>query len=366
MASSVSHLTVAESGNDWIAPLRRIVADLFQANGRIYWLDTFLTMVVAYTASLNAIFAPLFSWPQIVGFIVAGPALYRLISFSHDIVHMRRGKHVAYKVLWNVLVGIPLFVPTYLYENHIAHHNTRWYGTSHDAEYLPLGTNPLRFLAKYTLQILFVPLLVVFRFGVLVPLSLFHPPLRRWMLRYLSAFGIQLYYRREVPDDAPLGLWKLIDVAVMLRLSMVPLACFVLELYPPNRILLMYLLAVYGLSLNWMRNLTAHRFSGDGKPMSLDAQLHDSVNVTGNPISTELICPLGLRYHALHHLFPALPYHNLGKAHRRLMAQLPANSPYHDTIRPTLWSAFIALYRAAKAQHESNVKSWATRAQANH
>ncbi len=39
--------------------------------------------------------------------------------------------------------------------------------------------------------------------------------------------------------------------------------------------------------------------------------------------------PVGLRYHALHHLFPFLPYHNLGKAHARLIARLPAGSPYH-------------------------------------
>jgi hypothetical protein len=36
--------------------------------------------------------------------------------------------------------------------------------------------------------------------------------------------------------------------------------------------------------------------------------------------------PLGLRYHALHHLFPSLPYHALGTAHRRLIVALPPDS----------------------------------------
>ena len=39
--------------------------------------------------------------------------------------------------------------------------------------------------------------------------------------------------------------------------------------------------------------------------------------------------PVGLRYHALHHLLPSVPYHALGEAHRRLTAQLAPDSVYH-------------------------------------
>ena len=38
---------------------------------------------------------------------------------------------------------------------------------------------------------------------------------------------------------------------------------------------------------------------------------------------------MGLRYHALHHLLPSVPYHALGKAHARLIATLAQESPYH-------------------------------------
>jgi fatty acid desaturase len=60
--------------------------------------------------------------------------------------------------------------------------------------------------------------------------------------------------------------------------------------------------------------------------------------------TAELWAPVGLRYHALHHLFPSLPYHNLGKAHRRLMRELPADSPYRQTESPHLWASLRLLW----------------------
>ena len=43
--------------------------------------------------------------------------------------------------------------------------------------------------------------------------------------------------------------------------------------------------------------------------------------------------PLGLRYHAVHHLFPKLPYHALGAAYRRIMSALPLQSEFRRTSR---------------------------------
>ena len=41
-----------------------------------------------------------------------------------------------------------------------------------------------------------------------------------------------------------------------------------------------------------------------------------------------LWAPVGLRYHALLHLMPSMPYHSLGKAHARLCDHLGADSTY--------------------------------------
>src|SRR5487761_1224276 len=80
--------------------------------------------------------------------------------------------------------------------------------------------------------------------------------------------------------------------------------------------------------------LAAHRFRHHGEPLTYVDQLLDSVNYPRHALIAELWAPVGLRFHALHHLFPALPYHALAEAHRRLMERLPADSPYRQTESP--------------------------------
>ncbi len=62
--------------------------------------------------------------------------------------------------------------------------------------------------------------------------------------------------------------------------------------------------------------------------MSVTAQYLDTVNVPPPALLPALWAPVGLRYHALHHLLPGVPYHALGEAHRRLSAVLDTSSPY--------------------------------------
>ncbi len=109
-----------------------------------------------------------------------------------------------------------------------------------------------------------------------------------------------------------------------------------------------YLIAVTLIVINNIRTLGAHRWTGDGRELSFEEQLLDSVNYPYRPWITELWGPVGTRYHALHHLFPSIPYHNLGIAHRRLAAGLPADSLYHETTRVTLIGAILELAERAR------------------
>jgi fatty acid desaturase len=82
--------------------------------------------------------------------------------------------------------------------------------------------------------------------------------------------------------------------------------------------------------INQLRTLVAHLWENEGEAMTVTAQYLDSVNVPPPGTLPELWAPVGLRYHALHHLLPSVPYHNLAAAHRQLMATLDIDSPYRQ------------------------------------
>ena len=85
-------------------------------------------------------------------------------------------------------------------------------------------------------------------------------------------------------------------------------------------------------AINALRTLGAHRWTHDGsREMTFVEQMLDSVNYPHNPLIGGLWAPIGLRFHALHHIFPTMPYHALATAHKRLMRELPADSPYRRT-----------------------------------
>jgi fatty acid desaturase len=87
-----------------------------------------------------------------------------------------------------------------------------------------------------------------------------------------------------------------------------------------------------------MRLLADHHVQSDGSPSDVESHILDSCNFTGSDWLTWLFFPFSIRYHALHHLFPSLPYHNLKEAHQYLAENLPADSPYHVLDQPNWWS----------------------------
>ena len=112
----------------------------------------------------------------------------------------------------------------------------------------------------------------------------------------------------------------------------------------------LWALFAFTMTVSYLRALATHWYWNEGAQMTYLEQMLDSTTISGHPLLTELWAPLGMRYHALHHLMPSIPYHSLGVAHRRLMRALPADSPYRNTLRPSLWSALRELYRGAKAE----------------
>jgi fatty acid desaturase len=329
-----------------VAQVRALVKDLFEYDARIYWTDFILTMSFAYGAVVLYLSSPRFSIGFFTGSTIAAFALFRCGVFIHEIVHMPRARMRGFRAAWDILFGIPVLMPSFMYKNHADHHNPRHFGTVQDGEYLPLGAGPVRRIVFYFLQVPLLPAFAIFRFLVLTPVSFLHPRLRRWVLERASSYVINPQYRRAVPADESHGSWIALELAIFLELAVFA-ALLISGKIAWSVFAELYVLGVAASGLNWVRNVTAHGYGNTGATMSFVEQVEDSNTIAGHPLLTELLFPVGLRYHSLHHMLPALPYHSLGIAHRRLIAQLPADSPYRRTIRKSFLATAVELWSTA-------------------
>ncbi len=331
-----------------LAEARGVLKDLFEPRAPIYWSDFLVSLCIAYGAVALYLRSPLLSGLQVLGFVVGAFALFRCGVFIHEIVHLPRGRLRLFRAAWNVLFGIPTLTPSFTYESHADHHNPRRFGTERDGEYLPLGRGPMSRIALYLLAIPVLPALAIIRFLVLTPLSLLHPRLRRLVLERASSYVINPTYRRAVSRDEGRGLRIAIEIAIFLELAAL-LALLLAGVLPWMVLAELYVLAAAAAGLNWVRTAAAHGYGNRGSPMTFADQIEDSITIPGHPLLTELLFPVGLRYHSLHHLFPSLPYHSLGIAHRRLMQHLPPDSLYRRTIRRSYAHAVLELWRSARS-----------------
>ncbi len=338
------------TGQEFLAQARTLVNDLFEHRAWIYWTDFLLSLSVAYGAVALYLFSPTFSAPYLIGFTVAAFALYRCGVFIHEIAHMTGKRMRLFRAAWNILYGIPGLMPSFAYKSHMDHHNPRYFGTARDGEYLPLGAGQVgRAIVVYLLQIPLLPALAIFRFLVLTPLSFLHPRLRRLVLERASSLVINPKYRRTVPAGERHASWIALEMAIFTELA-VFLALLISGTVAWSVFVELYVLGMAASGLNWVRTIAAHGYHNTGSTMTFVEQIEDSNTVPGRPLLTELLFPVGLRYHSLHHLLPALPYHSLGAAHRRLMARLPADSPYRGTIRGSFLEAMREVWRGASGQ----------------
>jgi fatty acid desaturase len=354
---NVAASTARTSCESAIRDARLLVHDLFEHRQLYYWLDLIVTLSVGYTAAAIYLRSDPFSLPQLGGLIIASFALFRAGSYIHEITHMRKGEMTAFRVFWNLVCGVPMLTPSYFYENHIDHHKSHHYGTDRDGEYLPLGTSSFHAVLLFLAQCPLLPIYIFFRF-LLAPLTFVTPRVRNWVLEHMSSFVINYRHRLAVPANAPRRWWTALEMLCCVR-AWGLIVVVAVGLHDWTRMLQLYALSVSVLSLNYSRNLVAHHYRSGGRQMTHLEQLLDSVNLGGRWSWTELFFPLGLRYHALHHLFPSLPFHNMGIAHRRLMAELPADSPYRETVYPSYWAVIKELWadtRKAAADHRSAIE----------
>lgn len=329
------------------AELKNLVHDLHGIDGKRVYSELFLIAAVAWT-SYFALFFDLSLTVKAALFIISSVTFYRGLSFIHEVSHFDRIlPH--FRMTYNILFGAPNRVPAYSLTTHNYHHGIKTFGGEGDPEYEKWTEKKAYFLLRPLVLSFFYPLFLTLRFGVL-PLFYFFMSyeIKRSIHEKASSFVMNLKFKRPYSAD---------DYAQMQAQD---LAC---ALYFLSFVLITSYFGVFALAfgiwyaqitfisiMNTYRALVAHRYqihhAGPGLS-ARDRQVNDSVTIEGS-LLTEIWAPIGLRYHSTHHMFPSIPYYNLGKAHRRVKAAISKEHPYSQTIEPNFFMAFSKLVASCK------------------
>jgi fatty acid desaturase len=347
-------------GSFSLAQARGIVRDLFTPNEWIYWADFLTTILVGhvlygvtrllYDIHLEPLWLRLMI--QLVTFSITCACYYRAAMFVHELVHLPEKKFRAFRIVWNLLCGIPFLVPSFTYYTHLDHHRRKMFGTQRDGEYLPLARMSPWWMLLYLSQCLWIPPLAVVRFGLLTPVTWLSPALRRFVHQRASSLVMDPSYLRPLPTRQARRVIFAQELGCFLFLwgcAIVPPVFF--GRWQGPFLIHAYSTGVVLILLNAIRTLAAHRWWSSGEEGTFIDQMLDSVTMDNDSLAAILINPVGLRYHATHHLFPSMPYHNMRAAHRRLMRELPADSPYRQTVGHSIWAAIADLWRRAASHN---------------
>jgi fatty acid desaturase len=305
-----------------------LTRDINTANKAIYWTDFLGSALLGYSALFLAVTASS-SAVMLAAAAVAVAALYRAGSFIHELTHVRHRELPWFRFAFNAVVGVPLLVPSFMYEGvHQLHHARTRYGTVEDPEYLPLALMKPWTVPLFVMLAAFGPIVLFVRFALLTPLSFLIPPLRRFVVERYSGLVINPLFRRRMPEGEAKRQWLVQEIAASVWANTLLAAVFT-GIIPLRAFAIFLCIFSATIVFNQIRTLVAHLWENEGEVISTTAQFLDSVNVPPPNALAALWAPVGLRYHATHHLLPSLPYHSLGEAHRRLVKELAPDALYN-------------------------------------
>ena len=104
---------MAKTASDSVSLTRQAYAltdDLMTPNAAVYWIDLLLSAALMWGGFVLAATTASLAVGLVAG-LVSMLALYRALSFIHELTHIRDDEAPGFRVGWNVLVGVPLMTP---------------------------------------------------------------------------------------------------------------------------------------------------------------------------------------------------------------------------------------------------------------
>ena len=121
-ADKATHAPLGDDNAMLKAAAGLTLRDLNVARPAVYWADMLGSALLGY-AALAATIATGSTIVALISGLIAVLALYRAGSFIHEITHMKPNAVPGFYWTWNALVGVPLLVPSFMYEGvHNQHH----------------------------------------------------------------------------------------------------------------------------------------------------------------------------------------------------------------------------------------------------
>lgn len=322
------------------------IKDLTRPDPWLYWGDLLITASFCYGLMIACMRSDVASPERWLYFLLCSFFVNRGIYFMHEVFH--HGKKLkGFETAQNLLFGCVFKYPSYIHFPHHHHHRANTYGTKDDPEYddVWIGQPFPRYLSIAPIS-LAIPFVLLLRFGIL---PFFYPfmerDLRSKVYQRASTFAMNPGYIRPMHTKEEFKSWMVQDflcavinggTVVLLVLNQLSLVNF----------LTFHMFSGMFFFFNFYRALIAHKYCADQTVKTIEAQVKDSISVPSS-FTDFFWAPLGLKYHSLHHYFPTIPYHNLKKAHMKLIAS--GDPIYRQSLER---SFFEALGKAASGENK--------------
>lgn len=274
----------------------------------------------------------------LLAYVIGLIFIYKGTLMIHEVAHFQK-KVKGLRLTYNLLFGFFNKYPAYLYDTHPFHHGKQTFSTYKDPEYQYVRPDTFLTIIGPIFVSLFLPIFQILRFVILPPLLLIAPySLKKKVYTHFSTLVFDVKYKRIPKNKTDINQMLRNDLATSFS-NWIFIYLIYLGQIPSKALALWYGMIVFASMLNMYRAKYNHVYNNKERTaLSWEAHLLDCLTIDKG-IITEIISPVGLRYHALHHVMQEIPFYNLKRAHEYLLLKLPADHIYRQTVVANFWMA---------------------------